>query len=902
MDTTPPNFTLYPLLWLSICFAAGIYAGKMFNIDWKYALAACLLTALLTAILLARKLANLFLAVAFISLGAFYFQILETTGSQNSLKIAYETGRISSGDPVEAEGVLRGKPELAINGYFLELKADRIFHNGEQTVVSGNVRYFAPLRSGEIVKEYEQLELRYGSRVRIACNLRREDAFLNPGVVSRKDLLDQQEIDASGIIESPLLIEKISESRVFPPLAWVYEQRQNLITEFREKFSVPTAGIMIASLLGDKYFLDRQTADVFREGGTFHVLVISGLHITFIGGLTVLFLRLVTRRQLLQFLAANVFLWSYTLAVGAQVPVVRAAIMFTILLLARLIYAHGTLLNSLGACALVLLVWRPSDLFTASFQLTFVSVTAIVACAFPLIATLRRIGSWTPSAAAPFPPRVPRGLKRFCEMLYWREEAWKIERKRHVWSANLFKSPYLKWIEARGLRGLAAWLFEGVLVSFIVQVWLLPLLIVYFNRVSFASIPLNLWVGTFLGLESFSAVIAVFFAQLNSALALPIVKLTEILNWLLLSVPRLLVTNDLASVRPALYSGPMRAIYALYFIPVLLLTVAINRWKPFSYKTKTAAGKRTRFLLMIAAGSAAALALLAVFHPFSAPRPDGKLRLDFLDVGQGDATLVTFPDGQTLLIDGGGAAAIKQVVPSRDDEGPEMFEPDVSRVGEAVVSPFLWHRGYSKVDHILATHADTDHLQGLVDVAKNFRVRTALVARTPAGDSNFDEFSSLLQRRGVPIVKISRGDVIVFDDVTIEVIYPEAEEPPGAVWDNNHSIVLRITYGETRFLLTGDIESSAEKALLGDPAALKADVVKVPHHGSHTSSTQEFVDAAGARYAIIPVGRRSRFGHPHKEVVDRWLNSGAKVMTTGERGTISIVSDGKDIELQTYRP
>jgi competence protein ComEC len=871
-------------------------------------LAICLTSALLTVVLLARKLAIVFLAIAFTALGAFYFQSRETTASPDRLKLAYESGQIRSGDPVEVEGILRGKPEPAINGYFLEMKADRVFYKAEQRGVSGNVRFFAPLRSGEIVTEYERLELKYGSRVRIAANLRREDAFLNPGVASRRDLLDQQEIDASGIIESPLLIEKIGEDRVFPPLAWVYEQRQNLVREFQGRFSVSTAGVMIASLLGDKYFLDRQTADIFREGGTFHVLVISGLHITFIGGLVVVALRLVTRRRVWQFIAANIFLWSYTLAVGAQVPVVRAAVMFTILLLAQLIYRNGTLLNSLGACAIILLVWRPADLFTASFQLTFMSVGAIVACAFPLIENLRCIGRWSPNTAAPFPARVPGWLKRFCEMLYWREEVWKIERKRNVWSANLFKSPYLKWIEARGLKGPAAWLFEGVLVSLIVQIWLLPLLVVYFNRVSFASVVLNLWVGFFIGLESFSAVIAVLFAQLNGALALPVIKLTEILNWLLLSVPRIFVANDWASDRPALYSGVPRAIYVLYFIPVIWITITVNKWNPFSYKRRQPDESRARKVLpLISKASAVALLLLAlliVLHPFSAPRPDGKLHFDFLDVGQGDSTLITFPDGQTLLIDGGGVPAIKQAVP-REGEADEVFEPDTGRVGETVVSPFLWQRGYSKVDYILATHADTDHMQGLVDVAKNFRVRSALTARAPAADADFTELSAVLQKRGVPVVRISRGDTIVFDDVRIEVLYPEAlkpDEPADAQWDNNRSIVLRVTYGETKFLLTGDIEAGAEKALLNDPSSLKADVVKVPHHGSHTSSTENFVNAVSAKYAVIPVGQRSRFGHPHKEVVERWLASGATVMTTGERGNISISSDGQILEVRIYRP
>jgi competence protein ComEC len=892
---------------LSICFAAGIFAGSTFNIAWKYTLAACLLAALLTVILLARKLALVFLAVAFTSLGAFYFQSLEAAASLDRLKFAYESGEIKTGDPVEVEGALRGKPEPAINGYFLEIKADWIFYKGEQRRVSGNVRFFAPLSGDEIVTEYDRLELKYGSRVRIACNLRREDAFLNPGVPSRKDLLDQQEMDATGIIESPLLIEKISEERVFPPLAWVYEQRQNLVSEFRDKFSIPTAGIMIASLLGGKYFLDRQTAEIFREGGTFHVLVISGLHITFIGGLVVLAFRLVTRRKLWQFIAANIFLWSYALAVGAQVPVVRAAIMFTILLLAQLIYRNGTLLNSLGACAIILLVWRPADLFTASFQLTFMSVGAIVACAFPLIENLRRIGRWSPNTAAPFPARVPGWLKRFCEMLYWREEVWEIERKRNTWSANLIKSPYFKWIEAYGLKGLAAWLFEGVLVSLIVQAWLLPLLVVYFNRVSFASVLLNLWVGFFLGLESFSALIAVIFAQINSAMALPVIKLTEILNWLLLSIPRIFVANDWASSRPALYSGPLRAVYIVYFIPVILIAIAVNKWDPFSYRRRRPDEGRVRevppVISKVSAAALLAFMFLIVFHPFSAPPADGKLHFDFIDVGQGDSTLITFPDGQTLLIDGGGVPAIKQFVP-REGETYEVFEPDRGRVGETVVSPFLWQRGYSKVDYILATHADTDHMQGLVDVAKNFRVRSALMARAPADDADFTELAFVLQKRGVPVVQISRGDVIVFDDVRIEVLYPEAllpDEPPGAPWDNNRSIVLRVTYGETKFLFTGDIEAGAEKALLDDPASLKADVVKVPHHGSHTSSTEDFVNAASAKYAVIPVGQRSRFGHPHQEVVERWLASGATVMTTGERGTISIVSDGHDLEVRTWK-
>ena len=361
------------------------------------------------------------------------------------------------------------------------------------------------------------------------------------------------------------------------------------------------------------------------------------------------------------------------LAVGADVPVVRATVMFTILLFSQVIYRNGNLLNSLGACALVLLVWRPEDLFSQSFQLTFLSVTSIVAFAFPLIENLREIGSWSPSTEKPFPPRVSKFVKRFCEMLYWRERVWEIESRQQIWSANLFKSPYLKWLEAKNLQGVFRWLFEGFLVSLVVQIWLLPLTVFYFHRVTVSSIILNLWVGFFIALESFAAVIALFFAEFSENLALPIIKLTEMLNWFLLFLPKIFIAADWASFRVPIYSGWMRGVYFLYFVPVLILTISLNRWKPFErfsdFKSEISESEnqnKKSFLLRsaspflrisfsrFAASLLILLIALIVFHPFSTPRADGRLHIDFLDVGQGDAAFITFPNGETLLIDGGG--------------------------------------------------------------------------------------------------------------------------------------------------------------------------------------------------------------------------------------------------------
>ncbi len=904
LDSTPANFTLYPLLRLAICFAGGITIANFLFIDWKIYFAVSLIFAILVVVFIKHKLALILLSAAFFAVGGLYIQIEKQTIAENSIKKIYDENQINSGDPIEIEGVLQTQPELAVGGFFLTLKAEKAIYKESEIAVSGNVRLFAAVPNEQSKSEYDRLKLNYGSRIRVACNLRREDNYLNAGVMPHKRILDQKGIDATAVIKSPLLVEQIGEETVFAPIRWIYERRQNLIVDFRNNFSVSTAGVLIASLLGNEHFLDRQTAEVFRAGGTFHVLVISGLHITFIGGLTLLFIQFFTNKKFWQFLIATTFLWAYALSVGANVPVVRATVMFTILLFSQVIYRSGTLLNSLGFCALILLVWRPTDIFTSSFQLTFASVGAIVAIGFPLIEKLRSIGNWSPSADTPFPPRVPVWLKRFCETLYWREDVWEKESSRQLWSANVFKSPHLKWFRARNLQTVGGYIFEAILVSLIFQICLLPLMAVYFHRFPVLSIFLNLWVGVFIALESFAAVFAVMLANISGALALPVINLTEMLNWLLISVPHFFTDNDWSNLRLPLYSSVMRAIYVLYFVPVIFLIIALNKWNPFAlvsgfnYQVSNLKIPASP-CLMVAASVLSLLFALIIFHPFSSPQPDGRLRVDFLDVGQGDAALIRFPSGETMLIDGGGKTNFSRVNLGTEDES-EVFEPDVQTVGEAVVSEFLWENGYSQIDYILATHTDADHIQGLSDAAKNFSVRAAIFGRTPMKNANFAELFNVLQKREIELVKVSRGDILVFDDVKIEILYPTKDENAEAVSDNNHSLVLRLIYGERKILLTGDIEKETESELINAPEFLQTDIIKVAHHGSRTSSTQEFVGAAKAKVAVISAPRESPFGHPHKEVVERWKNSGAKVLTTGENGTISISTDGRDLQLKTF--
>jgi competence protein ComEC len=451
------------------------------------------------------------------------------------------------------------------------------------------------------------------------------------------------------------------------------------------------------------------------------------------------------------------------------------------------------------------------------------------------------------------------------------------------------------------LQRLFRFAFAAVVVSASVQIGLLPLMVIYFHRLSIASLALNIFVGVLMAALAFVAVAALVVSHLSLWLASPLIMLAEKLNWMMIHLVDPFTHFSVASIRLPHYAGWSGAVYVLYYLPLGFLIFALGRWDPLRPAFIT--GKNSEMVsarkLSIAGAAFVVLLSVIVLHPLSAVRPDGKLHVDFLDVGQGDSALLTMPDGTTLLVDGGGRPNINQS--NADDvEGEQVFERDTRSIGEGVVSQFLWSRGMDGVDYVLATHADADHIDGLNDVVRNFRVRSAIVARTPPDDAEYVRFAATMKEIGVPVNKIGAGDVLRFGDVSAQVLWPPPSRDENAPSRNNDSIMLLIRYGDKSLLLTGDIEKQGEAAVLREGLGLRSDLVKVAHHGSRTSSIEAFVAATHPSLAIISVGRTSMFGHPNKEVVERWRASGAEVMTTGQRGTISVVTDGHVLNVSTF--
>jgi ComEC/Rec2-related protein len=956
-------FAAYPLALLAAAFALGILGAFLSEIPLPPVVSIAALTTLLAVIaFLGRKMkvAKVFLILAMLFVGSSLAAIEKNKVPPNQLKRMLAQRAIPVGEPVEVTGVLQSDPEAAPERLYLNLRVEIIRLRGAQREASGVVVLLAPISSKSIEQEFAELDLRYGARIQVMTVLERSDSFRNPGVSSFTEYLDRKGYDATGYVKSPLLIERMENTRVFLPLAWLYEWRREVQAEIDSRFSRDTAGVLDAAMLGNRYNLSRSTAERFREGGTFHVLVISGLHITFLGGLIFLIAKRFTKNRFMRFLLPVIVLWSYSVAVGAEASVIRAALMFTVVLFAPLASRRPVSLNVLGGVGIALLAWRAGDLLDPSFQLTFVSVLAIVIVAWPLLEKMSAIGSWRPTRETPYPPSCAPWLRIFCESLFWSERQAQRELDRTNYSYRLFKAPLSSTFERLHIQSLLRYVFAAIVMSAGVQLALLPFLVIYFHRLSLASFILNIGVSVLMGGVAFTAAVGLAVGLISSTLAGPFISFANALNSLMVHSVDPFERMGAASIRLPEYTSWAAAVYGLYYIPLTVLVVSLSRWKPLSlpqaepeidqsddskalrvltlfrvlhvfghalralrlkgsakrnqsaensggYATKAKASRRlgriTRLALLL---QLLAVALI-VFHPWSTGKPTGKLRIDFLDVGQGDSALVTFPDNTTMLIDGGGRPGPFKTRTSDEDietVSDQKFESERRSIGESVVSEYLWWRGLDHIDYVLATHADADHIDGLNDIARNFAVRAALVARTPNQDPEYSAFAETLFARGVPIRTIGAGDEMRIGNVALTVLWPISSMDQNRSSSNNDSVVLRVQFGDRSILLTGDIEASAEKGILeaaGDSRQdLRADIVKVAHHGSKSSSTEDFIAATQPTFAVISVGQTSIFGHPNPAVVERWRTFGCQVLTTGNSGTITVVTDGKDLEVTSF--
>jgi len=595
----------------------------------------------------------------------------------------------------------------------------------------------------------------------------------------------------------------------------LYRSLHSLKRRLRDSLSVGRVGeqekaFLFAVILGERSELDEDFKEALRRTNTMHILAISGLNVAILASVIYLFLtRLLFLPREISSLLTVAFLFPYTVLTGMAPPVVRSSLMCAAFLLGPLLKRRHDSINSIAFAAVVILLVRPGDLFTASLQLSFLVVLAMLLLS-------------------------DRIFRCFVSFFHLRPDP-----------GFLVVSPSRRWTYRH--------IFEPPLRAFSVSLAAflgsLPLVLHYFHSVSLLSpiwnVPVVLLVGFIVPLGSISAVVGLAARSLAGIM--------NTINGVLVYLLEGAVTF-FSSVRPGTFNvsppGPV-FIFAFYGLIVLI-------------------GFTRSFRRMAIPIAATALLTIGLFvggellrrHPNS-------IEITFLDVGQGDCIFVEFPDGKKMLVDGGSMSP--------------------SDVGRYVIVPFLRWAGVNRLDAVVASHFSADHINGLPTVLDDVGARKVVTRARPEANEPANALVRATKTRAVWQSTVQAGQrLLVSGRVSVEVLSPSPEGDSSRASENDLSIVLKLAFRGSSILLCGDIERTVEASLLRQVKPVRSDVLKVPHHGSNSSSSEEFVREVAPEVAIISCGKRNIYRHPSPDVLERYERVGARIYRTDRDGGIVV--------------
>lgn len=878
--------------------------------------------------------------------GLLLSRVERTHRSATSVARLVGSGLITVDESFELEGILRRPPEPAPAAYILDVDTVRVTSMEGSVQATGRVRLTVFARDQKARNDFLSLGLDSGTRISAPVILSSSGSYKNPGSPDYNAFLERRGYEIKASVKKPSLIERCGQVYFNPALGWLLRVRIKFMSALDGLFEPSVSGSLKAMLTGNRYFVDRRVEERLRESATFHVLVIAGLHASFIALVILRGTGLVWSaagggrsvwRDSARALISISALWLYAFMTGLAPPVVRAAAMTTIGLVGPLLCRRAPSLNSVAMAAFLMLVANPSLIADPGFQLSFAAVFGITGLALPLADTLRKVGEWKPAPTTPHPPVCSRLIRGVSEILFWNDRKFRKATSEFRISYKPEKHPLAIATSRMRLQWLLRSVGTLLMTSAAIQASTLPLMAYYFNRVAPIGVLLNVIAGLLTFVMMAGSIVAIAARSISTSLTSPAVYFVERAHWLLTNaiVPFSHIPG--ATFRVAHYDGAWVFVYGLYLLSLAVLSKAIQCWHPVDEVTRKdlllqlrgkvqpqldrpndvsqpRAARAWKPALVVASTIALGLATI---NP-RAPSPDGKLTVYFLDVGQGDSALIVFPGGATMLVDAGGELQFGAVqrsgmqaanqeglgIPLTDSFGAGFKEDDAEdnpfNVGEAVVCRFLWSQGRTSLDWIVGTHAHADHIGGIPYVERNFHPGEALVGRAPRRDPEFERLRIATAKNDTPLHVIESGRQYEIEGVSVQVLWPPPAKGEPVTSGNNDSVVLRLVYGSVAMLLAGDIELETESLLVKSGFDLRADIIKVPHHGSKTSSSESLLDAVRPRCAVISVGENSRFGHPHAEVLSRYRDRGIRLFQTGRNGTVTAQTDGHELTVETY--
>lgn len=715
---------------------------------------------------------------------------------------------------------LSNQENLNLTGIIISEKQEKQYYNKYKIKVNynnQNLRFY--------ISTKKDIELEYGDKVTILGTYTKPEIQKNYKGFNYSEYLKQLKIYGTIKCEKIQLLEKKQENKIFQ----ISNQISNkIISNTKKVLEEETSSILLGLILGYKQDLDEETQENFRNASMSHILAVSGMHVAYvILGINLIFKNLIGKKNSN---ILNILILIFYMFIANFLPsITRAGIMGMMMIFSKLICRKNDIYISISISLLIILIYNPFLIQNLGLQLSYGGVMGIIL--------------------------FNKNILKFLDNI-------KVKNKIYRYKIKPKIQKYLDKIK------------DIISVSISVQIFILPIILYNLNTFNLYFLISNLFLSILIGpivILGFLFIIIVYLSIPIAKIILPIIQIGIKILIFISNIGKLPFSKIYVAT-PSLFSI---LIYYLFLIVLFLIYNIYSSKKPNKTQIRVKNlialmkiklrqnGQKVKYILAI-----------IIFLSFVINLIPQNLKIQFIDVGQGDSSLIITPKNKTILIDGGGSST-------------SDFD-----VGESTLIPYILDRGFTKIDIVIISHFDQDHVGGIFSILQELKVGKVYISKQTEKSKNYGKFLEIVNTKNIKVYEVMTGNRIhVEKNLYLDILWPiENQITENAL--NNNAIVCNLHYRDFSMLFTGDIEEIAEKEILElysqNKNLLKANILKAGHHGSKTSSTSEFINVVKPQIAVIGVGKNNKFGHPNEGVLQRLSDLNCKIFRTDLNGEISI--------------
>jgi len=676
----------------------------------------------------------------------------------------------------------------------------------------------------------KNIQLEYGNEISFSGIYKKPEVQRNYKGFDYSQYLKQLKIYGTIQCENVEILNNNKANKIFKLANNISNK---IISNTKKVLKEESSSILLGLMLGNKNDIKEEVQENFTNASMSHILAVSGMHVSYIVlGISLIGKRIIGKRNT-EILSIVVLIF-YMFITNFTPSITRAGIMGILMILSKLIYRKNDIYTSISISLLLILIYNPFLIQNLGLQLSYGGVLGIVLLNKSVEKMLKKINIKNKFYKYKIRPKIHKQLDKTIEIIS---------------------------------------------ISISVQLFILPIILYNLNTFNLYFLISNLILSIFIGPIVIIGFIFIITVLINIQIAQFFSRIIEISISILIFISKIgkIPFSKIYMATPSLFSI---VIYYLFLVVIFFVFYIYSSKKPnktqIRIKNLIALGKikiKKDKKKLIRIFTIVILIILVInFWPKN-------LKIYFIDIGQGDSSLIVTPSNKTILIDGGGS-----------------INSDFD-VGESTLLPYILDRGFTKIDIVIISHFDSDHVGGILTILEELKVNTVYISKQIENSNNYRDFIEIVKKKNIKVHEVIAGNRIrIENNLYFDVLWPKNKQITTNILNNN-AIVCNLHYKKFSMLFTGDIEAIAEEEILclysANSNLLKADIFKVGHHGSKTSSIQEFLEAVSPRVAVIGVGKNNNFGHPNEGVIERLERLNCEIFRTDLNGEIFIDVDRK---------